>query len=1050
MWFGGTNGLARYDGYTTKLYRHDAQNRRSLSNNLIRDLVIGAEGHLWVATMDGLNRYDRDSDSFTHFYHDPKDPDSISSSDISSVLLDRSGDLWLGTVDGGLNRLISSSNERARFERHILPTYQFRPGDIDIRSISEDASGHIWAGTWGAGAYEFDPKSQRYKHHYHQPGNPNSISHNEVVSFSTDSRGAMWIGTLGGGLDRYHPESGFTHFIYDENDPSSIGSNIIWDIWEDQTGHLWVATDGGGLNVLNLDEGKRFQRYRNQLGDESSVLSDKLFAIYEDSTAGLWFGHFPSGVSRLDPYASAFRNYRHDPNDANSLSHSAILAVVEDLEGDLWVGTENGLNHLDRDNNIITRYTKDAKGDKHLDADAVLSVLADHKGDIWVGGWGGGLSRLDRGTGVFHYYRPDASKKNALHDDRIWSLFEDSKKQVWIGTERGGFYRYNRAEDNFHRFGQVGTYVWMFFEDSLGKFWVGGYDGLNLFNRDTGHVKRFRHTPTDPYSISGNLVRSMLEDEHGGLWIPTEGGGLNHMERSTAVFTAYREQDGLAADGVIGILEDDQGYLWLSTGKGLSRFNPETKEFRNYSKGHGLPGNLYNRAAYLKTSKGEMAFGSTDGLSLFFPQNLPENTRVPPVVFTDFQLLNKAVPIGAENSPLQISITQAKSIILSHKDSIFTLEFAALNYLVPEDNQYAYKMEGFDKSWYYVGGRRSATYTNLDPGEYVFRVKASNNEGVWNEEGASIKITVLPPWWQTHWAYAVYAFFAICMLGLLFYLYSHRKEVVRERTLNQRLLQLDKDKDAFLANTSHELRTPLNGIIGLSESLIDGVTGPLSEATRENVELIVSSGKRLSNLVNDILDFASLKENRLVLNKQLVDVYNLIEIVVTLLQPLTKDRPVTVVNETPKGLDWVLADESRLQQVLYNLVGNAIKFTPEGSVTIGAWVEKSEKSNEGFLWVSITDTGIGIAKDQQLKVFNAFEQVDGSASSYSGTGLGLAVSHQLIAQHGGTITLDSTLGLGSRFGFSIPLATGDAALEYAKSVRQRDLIRQVGELGFDS
>jgi signal transduction histidine kinase/streptogramin lyase len=659
-----------------------------------------------------------------------------------------------------------------------------------------------------------------------------------------------------------------------------------------------------------------------------------------------------------------------------------------------------------------------------MGGDTVLSLTGEADGSLWVGIWAAGLHHFDPERQVFRQYMPNPEDPSSLLGKEPWAMLVDRDGVLWVATEEG-VNRYNRATDDFTHFvphptqmdGDSALYTRAIYEDSHGNLWIGSIRGLYLLDRTTGEFERFRHRPGSSNTISSDFVKAIYEDSRGYLWLGTHGGGLNRMEISSRRFTAYHVEDGLPDEVVTGIVEDDRRKLWVSTHKGIARFDPDAETFRAYDKRHGLPGNLFNRNTPTKTAHGELLFGSSKGLTLFKPGDLWDNDYIPPVVITDFQIFNKPVPIGVPGSPLTKAPGRMDTVRLRYDQSVFSFAYAALNYRSPEENQYAYRLEGFDKTWHSVGKKRTATYTNLDPGTYTFYVRGSNNEGLWNEEGAQVRVIVAPPLWRTWWAYLLYALAALALMSLVLHFQLRKQAFEREHTLNQRLQELDKLKDEFLANTSHELRTPLNGIIGLSESLLDGAGGPVPEPMKKYLEMIAYSGKRLANLVNDILDFSKLKNHTLQLHRRPVNAHESVQILLKMTEPLVGTKPLELINAVPESLPPVFADEGRLQQILYNLVGNAVKFTDQGSVTVSA------KHEYDRVVIDVVDTGIGIPPDQVNKIFESFEQVDGTDNrKYGGTGLGLAITKRLVELHGGTISVSSTLGVGSRFRVRLPVA----------------------------
>jgi signal transduction histidine kinase/CheY-like chemotaxis protein len=503
----------------------------------------------------------------------------------------------------------------------------------------------------------------------------------------------------------------------------------------------------------------------------------------------------------------------------------------------------------------------------------------------------------------------------------------------------------------------------------------------------------------------------------GEVWIATYGGGLDLFDPATETFEHLTSKDGLPNDSLYSVLPDSQGMLWISSNQGLTRFDPVTRQATNYDVADGLQGKEFNDRAFFAAEDGELLFGGLNGFNAFYPQDIAPSSFSPPVVLTSFR------KIGKDETTL-LTFEGVDQVDVSYRDLGFSFEFAALDYSSPERNQYQYKLEGFDQDWVDSGPRRFASYTNLDGGLYRFRVRGTNSDGVWSDHEASMAVQVIPPPWKTWWAYLLYGLTAVAaVVGYVRYkTMAQEREIERHRHEAERLKQIDQMKDEFLANTSHELRTPLNGIIGITESIIDGATGEVSPKTRENLEMVSSSGRRLAHLVDDILDFSKLKNHEIVLRERSVSMRELVDVTLMLSRPLVADRDVELVNAVPEDLPLVTADENRLQQILHNLIGNAIKFTLHGEVRVTANVVGPR------LEVAVEDTGVGIAADKLEKIFESFQQADASsAREFGGTGLGLTITRQLVELHGGRIEVSSTEGEGSRFAFSLALWSGSEA-----------------------
>ena len=1031
MWFGTQDGLNKFDGYRFTVYKHDPDDPATISDNFIRALDEDRAGRLWIGTNGGLNRFDPRTETFTRFQHDPADPDSLSDNIVRVIYEDRTGAMWLGT-EGGLNKFDPAS-ERFTAYRHD-PDVATSLSHNNVWALLEDSTGVMWVGTEGGGLNKFDRAGDRFTAYRHDLDDPHSLGHDDISSIFEDSTGGLWIGTAGGGLNKFdRTDESFIRYPHDPETPTSLSDDNVRYIYEDGAKRLWVGTRTGGLNRFDPQK-QSFTRYQNDPANQHSLSTNQIVSIFEDRGGVLWIGTNGGGLSKFNRAREAFVHYTNTVNEPSRLSDQMIWSIYEDQAGSLWIGTSNGLNQFDPAQGTSRQYRHNPADRASLSSNFIPVVLQSRDGTIWVGADEGGLNKFEPATETFTAYRPDPADPTSLSDDDVWSMIEDRHGRLWIGTWGGGLNKFDPVSETFTRYTHdpnepqsiSDNVVRTIFEDQAGHLWVGtNGGGLNKFDPVSEIFTPYLHDPDDPRSLSDNVVRSVYEDSRGLLWVGTDGGGLNKFDRETETFSAYREQDGLPNDTVYGIEEDAEGYLWLSTNKGLAKFDPVAETFKTYSASNGLQSNEFNQGAHFRGADGKLYFGGINGFNAFRPDQIRANPYRPPVVLTGFQIFDQEVDL---NQPL----AEIQEIELSYLDSVFSFEFAALDYTAPAENRYAYKLEGFDQDWIEAGTRRFATYTNLDGGDYVFRVKGSNSDGVWNETGAAVNIRITPPPWQTWWAYLLYMVAgAAVVLGYVRYrtvaqekeLAQQRRELEQERRVTDQLRRIDRLKDEFLANTSHELRTPLNGIIGLTESLLDGVAGPLPGKAEHDLSMVVSSGRRLINLVNDILDFSKMKNQQLELQLKPVGMQGLIEVVLHQCQPLVGQKALKLTNRISSELPYVLADENRVQQIMHNLVGNAIKFTESGTVEVSAEAGPGEPAEAQYLAVTVADTGIGIPADQQERIFESFEQVDGSATrEYTGTGLGLAITRQLVELHGGTIGVESTPGQGSRFTFTLPIS----------------------------
>jgi ligand-binding sensor domain-containing protein/serine phosphatase RsbU (regulator of sigma subunit) len=798
MWFGTQDGLNKYDGYKFRIYQPNPENPNSINSNYITCMCEDKSGVLWIGTnSSGLNRFNRREESFTRYRHIPNNPTSLSSDFVRDVYEDHLGILWIGTADNGLNQL---DRQKEVFIRH-----QYReddPSGLSSSSVSviyEDRSGVLWIGTLGGGLNQFDRETQVFRHYRANPQDTNRLTSDAITAIFEDHSGEFWIGT-NVGLHFFDRKTGeVKRYLSNPDDPTSLSNNSVNVIYEDHSGVLWIGTTNG-LNQFNRRT-ERFLRYLPDTGNPTTISTNFIASIYEDRSGILWVGTGGGGINKFDRQREKFLTYLHDPGNPNSLNNRIVYSIYEEKDGTLWIGTSGGgLNRMERKNGSPTfiSYRNIPNDLTSLSSDYIFCLLEDRNEVLWIGTAGGGLNRFNRENETFTRYVNIPNNPNSLSGNGVRALCQDQAGILWIGTFGSGINRFDPKTGTFKIYQNIPNdptslshnTIRIIYEDSSGVLWIGtDGGGLNKFNSQTGQFTRYQTRPNDPTSLGNDLVMSIYEDQKKGLWIGTSVG-LNHLDRETGTFTHYTEKHGLPNNVIYGILEDERGHLWLSTNRGLSQFDPRGKTFKNYNVNDGLQSNEFNGNSCFKSRSGEMFFGGINGLNAFYPAEITHNTHVPPIVITDFRIFNKPVPIGP-NFPLQRPITETKEITLSYKHHVFSFEFVALNYTLPEKNQYAYMMEGFDQDWNYTtSAKRFASYTNLTPGKYVFRVKGSNNDGVWNEQGTSIKITITPPMWKTWWFQTLSA---LLILGLAIFLYKLHMKGISHKTRLQTVLQTARD-----------------------------------------------------------------------------------------------------------------------------------------------------------------------------------------------------------------------------------------------------------------
>ena len=796
------------DAQTKLLFEHLTV-KQGLSESSVTCILQDRRGFMWFGTQDGLNRYD--GYDFRIFRHDPANAKSLSDNFVILIAEDRAGTMWIGTLaqPSVLNRFDILTQSFVKVSRDSV---DLRGATLsEAKSTCETSSGIRWYGEIGGGVTRLDVKTGAKKVFRRDPANPKSLLDDNVYSVYGDREGTIWIGTKEG-LDRLEPSTEtFVHYRHDNTNPYSLSDNWVWPVFEDQSGVLWVGTVRGGLNKFDRSTG-RFTHSKNDQADPRSLSDNRLYSIYQDRSGLIWVGTADHGVDRFKPDGGAFEHILRDVTDPKSIVDNGINGMFVDRSGSVWIGTNNGLEQFDRAKGVFTHYQHQPSNARSLGDNRVQSVLEDQAGNIWIGFFSSGLDRFDRRTREFTHYRNDKSNPRSLSDNSVYALLEDRSGTLWAGTYRGGLSRFDRKTGSFTVYahqdsvpGSLGAKgVFALCEDREGYLWVGTLGrGLDRMDPRSGSFTHFRNDPATDSSLSDNIVTCIYESRGGTLWIGTTGG-LNRLDRESGTFHRFKEKDGLPNDVVLGILEDGKGNLWLSTNKGISRFDPQAGSFRNYDYRDGLQGDEFNQSAYARSPlTGEMYFGGSNGFNVFQPAGMKENQYAPPIAITSFIRYNT----DEKGNPIVDRFVDTKeSVTLSYKDNVANFEFASMSFLNSSKNQLAYRLEGFSNNWIQLRTERKATLF-LDVGEYLLRVKGSNNDGVWNEEGTTLRITVTPPWWRSHWAYTGYA---LLVLGFFYSIrrfeINRREQKVRMRESELRAKAMEAEKRALVAENERQTK----------------------------------------------------------------------------------------------------------------------------------------------------------------------------------------------------------------------------------------------------
>lgn len=1026
IWVGTGDGLNKYDGYRFTTFKHQKGDTASISNNIINCITEDRQGHLWIGTTEGLNCYNPETNSFKRYLHISGNDKSLSNNYVKSLLIDKEGNLWIGT-DLYLNRFNPHTEEFKKYNFNGLLEHS------RIYVIIQDSYGDIWLGTQYAGLIRFTPRSLRFKQYKHSPANPTSINAGPVYTIYEDSHRRVWVGTWEQGVNKYDRDRDCFERIATARNGTGLNSAQIRCIAENSDSTLWIGTSEG-LNIYYPDKHtfRYCQRHNNVIGSLSYNIVN---CIYQDRQGCVWLGTHGGGI---DLHTALSGQFKHIDPQIQVGHNYGFIGPLTECQGKLWIGTEGGgLANYDLHTHAYRHFDLAGSNGRDLNSNTIRALCVDANNRLWIGTYAAGIQAFDTGKQTFDN-RYDIG--HAIIND----IFRDSRGNIWVGanTEKGVYLK-EKDKDYFTCGVKTSNkppvhFPWIrtICEAGNGEIWFGSiYSGIFIWN-EKQEVQRMT---TENSALSSNYISVLFRDSRNQLWIGTSGGGINIYNPKSREIKTLTTANGLLNDNICSIVEDSRSNIWISTVSGISFYRRSYGSFTNYSYARGnFPIETLNLKAGVLTADGEIYFGGNNGLAHFKPGDIFSNTILPPVLFTRLSVNNKEVQVSDNTGILTQSLSGIREITLRYNQTDITVEFAALNYIFPQNNQYSYYLEGYDLTWNTPGFQRSATYTNLPSGKYTLKVKASNNSGLWNEAGTQLVIRVLPAPWATTGAYLLYFLLALLLLYVAFrYSVSKmklRNELRIQEIENQTIQQSYKMHINLFTNFSHELRTPLTLILGPLKKHTTDITLPAN--VRESLMLAYKNAQRMLILVNQLLDLRKQEVRKVQLKVEAGNFTSFIKEIVIFFRELAHSKQIELTFRPDDQELTAYFDPFLMEKVFYNLLSNAIKNTPQkGSIKLKTeyilpadlnrlpfWVKAQLDKASSYFLFSIKDTGKGIPEKDLENIFLPFFQVSENTSPDSyGTGIGLPICRNIVRLHRGRMWARNNEVRGACFYIVLPI-----------------------------
>ena len=1045
IWIGTLGvGVFRFDGVNYKSYKHVLKDSTSLSSSKIESVYLDHRNNLWVGTENGLNIYNKDLDRFKRIKLD-NDQQELSREYISAIISDGLNSLFVNTLDA-IYRInldtfdidkVENSSERINNQIYIKS------------SIIRTNQGRIFVGTI-FGLKEIDLRNNRLIN-ARLSNEGSELLESSIESLYVDNSGDIWIGTIFNGVVKLTTNAAGDVLKVERFTFSTKKIMAIIQLSDDT---LVIGTENDGLFHIKED-GTVIKNYRYNSQDENSIRHNSIWSLMLDREERIWLGYYNSGVAVSDNLYDKFNQITSVSNNKNSLKFGSVMAIVEDNKEWLWIATDGGGIDIynPKDKNFIHINSEDKSQYLGLTSDYIIALFKDKNQNIYAGSWDKGLFVLNNNETKFVNYNTE-NTLDKLKSNAVTCITEDSKGIIWIGTFFNGLHSFNPKTKVFKNYDSkvfadndlVNVDIRTIYVDSENFIWVGtpyGLYKLEVLPNEAFKITSLKDSMTEEFKnpSNANYILSIYESSDKNIWIGTRGAGLCKYDKTNDKYTWFNKLNGLNEENISAIIESKKDDLWVSGNSGLTNINLDQNTIKNYNYSDGLLSNDFNFNSRLKDKSGNIYFGNFKGIDFFNPNDIKINNYPPSVYIKDFKIYNKKVIPNSEDSPLKKVISQTNNIVLNSNQTVFTIDYSTISYTRPDNNSYAYYLEGLEENWNYVGNARSITYTNLDEGRYIFNLKAANNDGIWNETPVKLNIEILPPWWRTNRAIAIYLllfFTAIYLLNKLTLSRVKEKQLIRnERIQRNQQDELNSKKIQFFTNISHEFRTPLTLIINPLKDIINNKDLNLPLEVINKHKIIYKNTNRLYRLINELMDFRKLELNKLNVRAQKINLKSFIGEILEYFREEAQNKHIFLSLDADVSDVTVWADENMLEKIIFNLVSNAVKVTPSGGAISISVLSTGELFNLPFVdpynlveavEIFVTDTGPGLQQEEIDKIFDRFYQVEKlNKTYYGGTGIGLEVVKSFVELHKGKIEVKSDLGKGTEFRILIP--TGKSHFE---------------------